>query len=107
MPVCVCTVIIMQPQDIKCRGRKCKEEAMDENVPPVKKLNLIDSFGTPAHRAKARKQEQSEPTNELKITCDLTANHENSSSSSDQVECVTTIGYEKLTKADLDRLQQK
>ena len=40
------------------------------------------------------------------ITYDLTAVYENSSTS-DQVECITTIGYEKLTKADLDRLHQK
>ena len=78
---------------------------MDENVPPVKKPNVINLVGTPAYRAKARRQEQSEPSEE--ISCDLTANLENATSTSDQVECVTTIGYEKLTEADLDRLQQE
>ena len=50
--VCVCVhVCYMQPQDVvKHRGRKWKEEVMDENVPPVKKPDLIDLFGTPAYR---------------------------------------------------------
>ena len=96
----------MQPQDVvKHRGRKWKEEVMDENVPPVKKPNLIDSFGTPAYRR--REQSKLTCTNELGISYDLTANHENSSSSSDELEYVATIGYEKLTKVDLDRLKQK
>ena len=77
---------------------------MDENVPPAKKPNLIDSCGTPAYRAKARRQEQCQSTSG--ITYELTAIYEDSSTS-DQVECITTIGYEKLTKADLGRLHQK
>ena len=50
--VCVCVhVCYMQPQDVvKHRGRKWKEEVMDENVLPVKKPDLIDLFGTPAYR---------------------------------------------------------
>ena len=94
----------MQPKDANCKGIKRKVEVLSENIPPAKKTNLIDLFGTPAYRAKARRREQCQPTN--KITCDLAATHE-SSSTSDQVDCVTTIGYEKLTKADLDRLHQK
>ena len=74
--VCVCVhVCYMQPQDVvKHRGRKWKEEVMDENVPPVKKANLIDSFGTPAYRR--REQSKLTCTNELGISYDLTANHE-------------------------------
>ena len=102
MYMCVC---VLQPQDVKHRGRKRKEGIMDENVPPEKKPNVINSFGTPVYRAKARRQEQSEPSEE--ISCDLTANLENATSTSDQVECVTIIGYEKLTEADLDRLRQE
>ena len=95
--------VYVQPQDLKCKGRKRKVEIMSENVPPAKKPNLSCLFGTPAYRARARGREHCQPTNE--ITSDLTVTCE--SSSSDQVERITTIGYEKLTKADMDRLHQK
>ena len=78
---------------------------MDENVPPLKRLNLVNSFGTPAYRAKARKQEQIKCGEESSY--DLTTNLEDAGSASNQSEYGITIGYEKLTQADLDRLQQE
>ena len=72
-------------------------------MPPAKKPNLSGLFGTLAYRARARGREHYKPTNE--ITSDLTVTCE--SSTSDQVECITTISYENLTKADMDRLHQK
>ena len=74
--------VYMQPQDLKCKGRKRKVEVMSENVPPAKKPNLSGLFGTPAYRARARGREHYQPTNE--ITSDLTVTCE--SSTSDQVE---------------------
>ena len=88
---------------MKRGGRKHKERVTDENVPPVKKPNLVHSSGTPAYRAKARRQEeQHEPARVM--SCDLT-NLKDTSTAVDP--CVTTIGYEKLTQADLVCLQQE
>ena len=55
--VYVCVPWYLQHQEEKRRGRKRKDdsEMKDENVPPLKRLY---SIGTPAYRAKAKRQQE-------------------------------------------------
>ena len=98
---CVCVLWYLQHQEKKRRERNHRDdvEMKDENVPPLKRLY---SIGTPAYRAKAKRQ-QEQPKSVRDRSYDLTTDIENDFSTS---ECATTIGYEKLTR-DLDRLQQE
>ena len=97
----------LQVKDVRRRGKKRKDEVhvMDENLPPLKKPNMVHSSGTPAYRAKTRKQEQVKCSDET--SHDLTIDRDDADSTSYGFENVTDIGYVKLSQADLDRLQQK
>ena len=81
-------------------NRKCKltVEESNENITPTKKLNLIHTTGTPAYRAKMKRQCEPDKV--------MTSDHTNSIQLTLRTN-LTTVGYENLTNQDLTLLEQK